>query len=455
MSHHQPPRARLFRPRRGGFTLMELLISSLMVVVLLSALWSLLSMQMRLFESGKSQTEEAHLVRALLAQMERDIQSVIHVKQNKKNAETRRVSSAVEETPVEQSEDSPTEDPLGLLLTEADTEPNQPEEPLPIADDSQPPFEDPMADDPMHDDNTFAKPEKLRVSGLVGTSTSLRLDVLRAADPVVQAPPLERDDLLPPNPLEQLRDLRTVTYQFIAPPELLTEENDEALKEREPELPEPTGDLLTAEDENGLTIAPVLQGLVRRETSWQYTAPSVSQNNLSGTATTGSVPLAAPLDAIASERTLEPVPSLTGNVGTATNDATQSELPQEDIAAEVSFLRFRYYDGSSWRSSWNSIGDGRLPIAIEISLNLGTDDEQELSGEFGSTANLIEEPLAGESGFGSSAAVPSTTLLDESTDMTTELEPTDYRLVVFLPNSEPSPDRSPSIADEGMFSSSQ
>ncbi len=63
--------------RRGGFTIVELLLASLFGAILVAALWSLLNTYERLFTSGETRTEQAQLVRSVLDQVANDLTSAI------------------------------------------------------------------------------------------------------------------------------------------------------------------------------------------------------------------------------------------------------------------------------------------------------------------------------------------------------------------------------------------
>ena len=80
--------------------------------------------------------------------------------------------------------------------------------------------------------------------------------------------------------------------------------------------------------------------------------------------------------------------------------AGQTEL----LAKEINFLQYRYFDGTQWLESWDSVAVGGLPLAIEITIGFRPAAEQ--------SSNAI--------GDGDSKT---------STDV--------YRLVVSLPLSEP------------------
>lgn len=65
------------RVRRGGFTLLEMLVTAILSAVLLAGLWTLFNTYMRLFETGQIKTEQSQLVRALAQQIADDLRSVV------------------------------------------------------------------------------------------------------------------------------------------------------------------------------------------------------------------------------------------------------------------------------------------------------------------------------------------------------------------------------------------
>jgi type II secretory pathway pseudopilin PulG len=52
----------------------------------------------------------------------------------------------------------------------------------------------------------------------------------------------------------------------------------------------------------------------------------------------------------------------------ATSDATQSDAAARPVAAEVVACSFRYFDGESWKSEWDSDDLGGFPSAVEVTL---------------------------------------------------------------------------------------
>ncbi len=63
--------------RRGGFTLLELLVAAGLTTIVLAALWTLFSMYERLFTKAEAQAQRAQLARALLQQLADDLHSAI------------------------------------------------------------------------------------------------------------------------------------------------------------------------------------------------------------------------------------------------------------------------------------------------------------------------------------------------------------------------------------------
>ena len=60
-----------------GFTLLEVLLASILSATLLALLWSLFSVYLRLFDSASAQAEQVQLARALLGQLSDDLHSAI------------------------------------------------------------------------------------------------------------------------------------------------------------------------------------------------------------------------------------------------------------------------------------------------------------------------------------------------------------------------------------------
>src|SRR5947209_8813225 len=61
--------------RRGGFTLLEVLLASALAVILMAALYVALDVQLRLAEAGRQSIEQATLTRAVVQRLENDLSS--------------------------------------------------------------------------------------------------------------------------------------------------------------------------------------------------------------------------------------------------------------------------------------------------------------------------------------------------------------------------------------------
>ena len=62
--------------RRSAYTLIEMLIASVLVAALMSVVWSMMSMYNRYLSAGQSQAVEQQLIRSVLDLLEDDLQSV-------------------------------------------------------------------------------------------------------------------------------------------------------------------------------------------------------------------------------------------------------------------------------------------------------------------------------------------------------------------------------------------
>ncbi len=72
--------------------------------------------------------------------------------------------------------------------------------------------------------------------------------------------------------------------------------------------------------------------------------------------------------AVGDRRTLEAHWSETDHVVTGTFSGDGVETQSEPLARRVERLRLRYFHGSRWLSSFDSVGAGELPSAIEIAI---------------------------------------------------------------------------------------
>ncbi len=113
----------------------------------------------------------------------------------------------------------------------------------------------------------------------------------------------------------------------------------------------------------------------------------------------------------------------TGNSGSGDSSSGTGDGSGQLLAAEVNRLEFRYFDGSSWCTEWDSQQQGGLPQAVEITLGI--------------------DPAAGvNASAGTATAAPGSASAD--TDEFT------YRLVVRLPVAEQSTTTGASTSETGL-----
>ena len=200
-------------------------------------------------------------------------------------------------------------------------------------------------------------PVRVRRFGLFGTRTELRFDVLQLTPfQVSLTPDADAADSSFGEPL-RAPELRTVYYRF--------------------------------EQSTGLTDDRQLvqPGFSRRELDFETPFP---EDDEFGDGVLGSPP----------SQSLDPLDA----AGSSSSEGLMVVDPNDDsvmLAPEVTSLAFSYFDGTRWSSSWNSLDRKSLPVAVEVTMQLGTlaDREEEFAAE--STdgdplAMLVpEEPNAG------------------------------------------------------------
>lgn len=342
---HRPPR--MFAGAARGFTLLEVLLATLLMTALMLGLWTLIGIFTRLFETGQSRTEQSQLARALFQQLSDDLHSAIQ-----------------DPTP-------------GMPKTSRTSTP-------------------------------------IRRFSLFGSRHEMRLDVLQLTPlqgnptPVTDVEGVLTDETAP----ARVPELRTVFYSF-----------------RDP--------LLTREMESETPI-----GLTRRELDFETPVASEGESQFEG----------PPLGEATSN------PDILGQdeYNQSLEEATLAEPVDDSLiwVPEVVSLEFRYYSGSGWTSQWNSLQRKSLPVAVEVTMQLGNVDEllfsktdplqaaaEESSDELASEDAVAEEGLFADDSTGEQGL--------ESSLPTLPSGPT-YRLVIDLPSS-PS-HRSPQVVRPAVIS---
>lgn len=319
--------------RRNGFTLVEVLLATVLAAVLLVALWSLLSMYSKAFESGQARTEQAQLARTLLEQVATDLQGVLHAPPRGGPSPLSVAGGFSSGSPPPSASSGPSQTTQSAAPTVSSTLPAQ----------------------TAGTSTGVIATTSLRPAGLFGTDTLLQIDVLQ---PVMVEPTTEFDQAAsfdsdePMSP--KAEELKTVIYSF-----------------------EPLSDLDQPLGEH-------LMHLVRREMDWADAHPAA---RAIGSRTSGpdSALVARPSELVA-----ETAETTTGPVEDepATTDQGVTSVP------EVIRFAMRYFDGTTWSNEWDSTVRGGLPLAVEVAVQLRSFDEPDpLSTEAVVPEGLDEQQL--------------------------------------------------------------
>ena len=376
---------------RTGFTLLEVLLTSLLASVVLIALWSLSDIYLKMFATGRKKIEETQLVRGLTAQLAKDVSQVIQPTSSEVNSQPGQQFSETDsqQTRLPGTAESGSFDaarPGGVqsrdlrMQRPGSRNPNSPEQGRDRGT-SDGGLRDARAGgsastprprgitqnrgsnsgtsplDPTGQNNSTINgfaitregvvtgrmsstvdaesdlPQAERMVptfGLWGTSRSLRLVVLQA-DPQQNKAPTDLADLipLPGQPRAPFAtELKTILYTFALPTESTSNEAQHP------------------------------QGLVRREWAWE-TWSGMQSTTLTETAATSSIsdlPEWNSEDMLAFEqgRDVFHVPQVTG-------------------------IEFRYYDGMDWEYEWDSEERKKLPVLVEVLFKIRTTGESSTS----------------------------------------------------------------------------
>ena len=315
---HRSASSTFGRPAPRGFTLLEVLIASVLIAVLMAAVWHVLDLYSDMFERGERRTEESQLVRTLAQQFSDDLAGAIQ--------------------------------------------------------------------DPVFIDPDSPGPTGARRFGLYGSSRELRIDVLQIpafeTAPAVTAKEIE--DAAAPRKL-QAPELRTVYYRF-------------------------QGSVVdgTGEDER--------IGLTRRELDFE------TPEELDETAAAIGPAIAAASPLAASPPAASP-PAAQGRPATFDQLLEASLVSSVTWAPEVTALQFRYFDGSAWQGSWDSLAKRGLPVAVEVTM--GISSLEGAAAIRSAAAAVAEQSVAGRPLGGATAAGPKGKTP----------QPRVHRVVVRLPNS--------------------
>jgi len=299
---------------RGGFTLIEILITTVLTATLLAVLWGLFGVYSGLFEKGQAQVSQAQSARAILQQLAEDLHAAI--------------------------EDGPGDRPSDDWAV-------------------------------LSGDVAF-----VRRFGLLGTRDTLQIDVL-AVVPAEDGLRLDADVTTAGQGALQVPELRTIYYTFVA--------EDAGVDSADLALPPeagPTGSNQEASNQPGLT---------RLELDFE--TPYGNDN-------------AASFDG-------EP----TSDTAFSAEDDSVLRMP------EVVRLEFRYFDGSGWSDTWDSLQRGSLPVAVEVTLQVKPFEEPD------AVVDVAPQPEQTELDAEGLDAVDATTSQSDTAHLPV------HRLVIDLPGS--------------------
>ncbi|MBX3414096.1 MAG: hypothetical protein KF708_15520 [Pirellulales bacterium] len=317
---------------RSGFSILEVLLALALSTALLAGLFSALSLFMRSFDSGRTHVEEAQLARSLLRQISRDLRRAV-------------VESAARSAGGDQ--------PLAL-----------PSDFLPSAESAA----DPLSPaelyrttvlSPLRDSTETPVARTLRLAG-----TSDRLDVcvragggqesLAALVIGSEAPSAESSAFVTgasnSDSAGALRKVSYFCYDSTNPDRMLAQQNEFSPA--------------TVNAEAGIAQT----GLVRREQPWLH--ESSGEEPLRSNAATAAEPESTSDYGTPAAGLSASSPMTTSSAARANEYRPPSDVAWEDLAEtltpEVERVAFRYFDGSTWYSSWDSASDGGLPMAVDI-----------------------------------------------------------------------------------------
>jgi prepilin-type N-terminal cleavage/methylation domain-containing protein len=357
-----------------GFTLIEVLLTMVLAAALLAGLWTLLSMHLRLFDTGQTKTEQSQLARTLLQQMSDDLHSIVQMPPPPPPAPPRSGlplggPGSAPPSPVSpgtagipggapatgaKGVNAPPPPAGAQSASRSTTNPaaGPPQGPLPAATANPTgpnPTSPPMPNATPPGPAGVAVTSLLRPSGLFGTENYLQIDVLQPTIVGREAELDERPSLLAKH-RSRAPELRTVVYTF--------EEG------RDPQHP----------------FGEPRMCLARRELDWEQ---AHAAKRADARQAQRPAPLAGGADAGAMS---EPIPPEVRSDGA--NDESTAVVP------EVTQFGMRYFDGSQWFKEWDSAARKALPLAIEVAVQLRAFDEPEQPSHHLTNESAIEEAKA-------------------------------------------------------------
>ena len=341
--------------RRRGYTLVEMLIASVLVAALMSVVWGMMSMYNGYLTAGQTQATQQQLIRSLLQQLENDLQSVSTPDTNPQVVPSLDLSSSISDLSAETF--SARADQMSPALVFNQNAPNQ-NEPSVFAG--------------LQSAETLAIPGQV---SLVGNSSSMKLSIEKPHPAFLSA--LRQNSMASDSSLQiddaNMPPATAAADSFALPEDSLSAEGIITAEGVAPKVSEYQTIIWQFQSPGMIGGNQALQaGLYRIETESLLLQSALNrQDSLLEDS-------AAESDAAVDRTTLETLlfPSVTTETesgGVASNaDVTVQDTPKFDLIPEVVSCRFQYFSGSSWTSTWNSEQQKSLPLAIRTRMQFVT-----------------------------------------------------------------------------------
>jgi len=406
------------RRNRCAYTLIEMLIASVLVAALMSVVYGMMSMYNSYLTAGQSQAVEQQLIRSVFQLLEQDLLNVAISDTNPKitpamdvvgefSLATNDITGLVTD-PFAMSPSESVDDPLlfsGSGATDIAEPPGRisfagnsssfrlsierlpPEESSSVSQSGLPPGQ--VSGEPGAD----SRPQPEMVNELQSTDATMAIEGMA---PVVP-------------------EFQTVIWQFQAPGVIASE--SQSLR-------------------SGLyriqTDSLALQTALRQQTS--LLEDSVPDDGASVDQMTMEALLFPPVDTRSQTMPVE-----------ANGSENTAAVPQFDVIPEVVACRLEYFSGSGWSSSWNSDQQNGLPVAVRVRLRLVTPRNLErLNQVFGTTSSqgtLLENALGDPAGVTKSPTASNAQLPEEAGADPFRMIPTRQveRIILLQPITGPMP----------------
>jgi len=320
MKSNRPSRISLGIKDFAGFTLLEVLLTSLLASVVMLALWSLSDIYLRMFASGRKKVEETQIVRGLTSLLAKDLSQVIQLADFDPNS-----SSVPGSIPNAMPIPNPAQ--VGLRgLSAANPSPTFPLGANPAANDrfGSGTISGAQSTVPRGTQSIETLTPRF---GLFGTKQALRLIVLQT-DPRTTREPLELADFVPQPGQARTpvaTELRTIEYTFLRQYESSTADQQHP------------------------------GGFVRREWAWETWAGNRLATRV----------------AAAAGASISLLPGDFPEWGAADDLSLKSGRDLFHVP-QITAIEFRYYDGQKWEEEWDSWERRKLPLLVELLFRIKT-----------------------------------------------------------------------------------